>query len=168
MNVTEEQFRELQRNVDGGKSSVVPTRPLSSGSRKPKAAERPVFDGPVDVTLTLHGHCPSKKNEWERGGAGKMFLSEEVTEQIGVLITQAMYHWRLPLPVEHPELTVTFFVAAKRQDRDGMFVTILDVLQKAGVLVNDNIKRNNARNVLEPCEFVSESEERVEIRIVKR
>ena len=167
--ITEAQFRELENNVrNGGLSSVTVPRPLSSGSRKTKPVKRAVFDGPVDVTLTLHGHCPSKKNDWERGGAGKMFLPAEVTAQIDTLITQALFHWRIGAPIEHPELTVTFYVVAQRQDRDGMFVTILDVLQKAGVIVNDNIKKNNARTILEPCIFVADGEEKVEIRLVKK
>lgn len=166
--ISEAQFRELQNNVaNGGKSSGVVPRPLSSGSRKSKP-KPVVFEGPVDVTLTLHGHCPSKKNDWERGGAGKMFLPAEVTAQIDTLITQALFHWRIGAPIEHPELTVTFFVAAKRQDQDGMYVTILDVLQKAGVLLNDNIKSNNGWKHLPPCEFVSVSDERVDIRVVKK
>ncbi len=166
--ISEAQFRELENNVaSAGKSSGIVPRPLSSGSRKSKPKPE-VFEGPVDVTLVLHGHCPSKKNDWQRGGSGKMFLPEEVTEQINVLITQAMYHWRIGAPIEHPELTVTFYVAAKRQDQDGMYVTILDVLQKAGVLLNDNIKSNNGWKYLPPCEFVSESEERVQVRVMKK
>lgn len=176
MNVTEAQLAELERNLKNISAMQLETidravnvtwvgpRPPSGRLRKPPVQ---TFDGPVDVVLTLHGHCPSKKNDWERGETG-MFLPKEVADQIKILITQAMYGWGLRGPVEHPELTVTFFVAAQRQDQDGMYVTILDVLQKAGVLVNDNIKRNNGRKVLEPCEFVSSSEERVEIRVVKK
>lgn len=172
MNFTESQFRELERNVQssgGGQGSAIIPRPLSSGSRKSKTEP---FAGPVDVTLKLYGHCPSKKNLWERGGTGKMFLPESVVEQISTLSMQAFHGWSaagMRLPVEHPELTVTFYVAAKRQDRDGMYVTVLDILQKVGVLVNDNIAKNNGANFLPPCEFVdSPSDERVEIRVVKK
>jgi Holliday junction resolvase RusA-like endonuclease len=176
MNVTEEQLRELERNIRNGaiaqcevienapKMTWVGPRPPAGGSRKPKVA---TFDGPLDVTLKLYGHCPSKKNEWQRGKAGKMFLPAEVTEQINTLTTQAMFHWGSRLPVEHPDVTIRFFVCARRQDEDGMWTAVLDCLQRAGVIVNDNVAHFNGRKVHEPCEFVSESEERVEIRLVK-
>lgn len=97
-----------------------------------------------------------------------MYLDSDVKQQIDTLTTQALFHWKQPGPVEHPALTVTFFVAAARQDQDGQYTTILDCLQAAGVLVNDNWARNNGRKILEPCVFVSESEERVEILVEKK
>jgi Holliday junction resolvase RusA-like endonuclease len=96
-----------------------------------------------------------------------MFLDSSVKRQIDDLTMQAMFHWRDSGPVEHPELTVRFFVHHARRDRDGMFTTLLDCLQAAGVLVNDNLANNNGRTILEPAEFVSEAEERVEILVVK-
>lgn len=167
--ISEAQFRELQNNVaSSGRSSVSVPRPLSSGSRKTKAAARTTFDGPVDVTLKLYGHCPSKKNLWSPRADGGFRLLPEIKEQIDALTTQALFGWSVHHPVEHPDLTVKFFVNAQRRDRDGMFVTVLDCLQAAGVLVNDNLAHNNGTTVLEPCEFVSVADERVEIRVVKK
>lgn len=164
VNLTEAQFRELQGNLGRADSAVGP-RPLSSGSRKAKPEP---FAGPVDVTLNLWGHCPSKKNLWKPGLNGQMFLDSDVKQQIDLLTMQALHGWRIEGPVDHPELTIKFFVNAQRRDRDGMFVTVLDCLQSAGVMVNDNLAHNNARTVLEPAEFVGLSDERVEIRVVKR
>jgi Holliday junction resolvase RusA-like endonuclease len=76
----------------------------------------------------------------------------------------ARSQWVRP-PVESPDMSFTFFVSAARRDRDGMLTTALDCLQEAGILVNDNIKRNNGRTVLEPCQFVSAAKERVEIEV---
>lgn len=126
-----------------------------------------VHEGPLDVTLVLYGHCPSKKNCWRRSEGGGMFIPEEEKSQINILTTQALLQWGRRDPVEHPDVTVKFFVAAKRQDEDGMWTTVLDCLQKAGVLVNDNLAKFNGRKVHEPAEFVSEQKERVEIRMVK-
>lgn len=143
----------------------------STGVRAPSVKtkrDRRVFDGPLDVTLVLYGHCPSKKNAWERGGTGKMFIPKEVADQIAALTIQAVFQWPKLFPVEHPNVTVRFFVCAARQDEDGMWTTILDCLQKAGVILNDNIARFNGRKVHEPCEFVDAADERVEIRLEKK
>lgn len=135
--------------------------------RKPKTIKLEPVSGPLEWSVTVHGHCPSKKNLWERRQAGVMVLPKEVKEQIAALTTQIMFAWRHPGPVEHPEITVKFYVGAKRQDRDGMYTTIQDCLQNAGVLVNDNIAHNDGRIVIEPCEVVPMAEERVEITIRK-
>ncbi len=162
MNWTQEQLDEFYRNR--GQPSIVNAGAQPRTARKPK---REVYDGPIDETLELWGHCPSKKNLWQRARAGKMFLSTEVKAQIDTLTTQAMFLWKQRPPIEHPEITVTFFVRDARRDRDGMFTTLLDCLQAAGVLVNDNIAHNGGRTVLEPCQFVEESQEHTVIRIVR-
>jgi hypothetical protein len=168
VNITEAQFRELQQNISGARSAGERARKETT-----KSPKKSVYEGPLDITLILYGHCPSKKNGWKRGGAGKMYIPEEMKEQIESLTTQAMFGWSSALksecaPVEHPDITVKFFVAAKRQDEDGQWTTILDCLQKAGVLLNDNYASFNSRKVHEPAEFVEVSEEKVEIRLVKR
>lgn len=143
----------------------------STGVRAPSVKtkrDRRVFDGPLDVTIVLHGHCPSKKNLWRRGAAGGMFLDADVKAQIDVLTTQALFQWPHLLPITHPNVTVRFFVSAARQDEDGLWTTILDCLQKAGVILNDNIAHFNGRKVHEPCEFVDTADERVEIRLEKK
>lgn len=134
----------------------------------PKVARPEPVSGPLSVTLVLHGHCPSKKNLWQRGGSGAMFLATEVKDQIALLTQQAIFGWQFGAPVRHPDLTVTFYVRDARRDRDGMFVTLLDCLQEAGVLVNDNLAQNNGRTILEPAMFVKPEDERVEILICKK
>lgn len=168
MNVTEEQFRELQNNVAGGsKTSGSVPHPPSGGSRKPKPV---TFDGPVDVTLILHGHCPSKKSNYRTAEGGRLISTPETKAQMEALTLQAMFQWSqaVGLPVDHPEVTTTFYVRSGRSDEDGKYVTLMDVLQKAGVIVNDNHYRFNGRKIHEPSVFVKDGEEKVEIRIVKR
>ena len=164
MNITEAQFEELQRNVSGN-SSLVP-RPPSGGSRKSKPI---TFDGPVDVTLTLHGHCPSKKSNYRTAEGGRLISTPETKAQMEALTLQAMFQWSraVGLPVDHPEVTTTFYVRSGRSDEDGKSVTLMDILQKAGIIVNDNVAHFNGRKVHESCVIVPDGEEKIEIRIRK-
>lgn len=149
------------------RSGAISQAPEDKRVGHPKPIRPEPVSGPLSVSLVLHGHCPSKKNLWTPNATGGFRLMPEVKDQIEVLTTQALFHWKQTGPVEHPDITVTFFVHHARRDRDGMFVTILDCLQEAGVLVNDNLKWNNGRTILEPCVFVEPKDERVEILIEK-
>lgn len=93
------------------------------------------------MTLLLEGPIPCKKSLYRRGRNG-LFLDREVKAAIDCLILQAKHQWRVS-PIEHPEVTVTFRVLDRRSDRDGKLATVLDVLQKAGVVANDNIAHFN-------------------------
>lgn len=185
MNFTEAQFEELQKNLRNSAlgalaergpnppdiSGLAP-RPLSSGSRKSKP-KPVVFGGPLDVTLVLHGHCPSKKSDYRTTETGRLILTPETKAEIQALTFQAMYQWGAPgvgarAPVDHPEVTTTFYVRSGRSDEDGKYLTLMDVLQHAGVIVNDNIAHFNGRKVHEPCVFVLSGDERVDIRVVKK
>ncbi len=152
-------------------SVVSDDEPKAHRPQKIKSVKPTPVSGPLDVTLVLWGHCPSKKSNYRVSGSGGLITDPETKAQMEVLTLQAMLQWsRFSLdgaPVEHPEVTTTFFVASARQDEDGMYVTLMDVLQKAGVFVNDNIKRFNGRKIHEPCEFVSVADERVEITVRK-
>ena len=165
MGISEAELEQLLRNT--GKL-LLNDAGVSRAPHPQRAAKPQPVEVPINGRLVLYGHCPSKKNMWERREAGRMVLPKEVKEQIDTLTTQALFGWKYPGPVESPDITVRFFVAAKRQDQDGMYTTILDCLQAAGVLVNDNIAHNNGRKILEPCEFVDASDERGEIIIVSR
>jgi Holliday junction resolvase RusA-like endonuclease len=112
--------------------------------------------------ITLRGHTPSKKNLYRRSKNGRLFLNEEVKAQIDGLILQANSQWRAK-PLEHPDVSVTFFVRDARGDRDNKWATISDVLQVANVIVNDNVARFNGRLVIQPA--VIDTEERVVIEL---
>jgi hypothetical protein len=102
------------------------------------------------VTITLRGPIPCKKSLYRRGKSGGLFLDTKVKAAIDALILQAQWRWHSG-PLEHPEITVTFQVLDRRSDRDGKLATVLDVLQKAGVILNDNIAHCNGRIVIEPA-----------------
>lgn len=116
------------------------------------------------MTIIMRGTCPAKKNLWKRGKSGRMYLNDDVRAQIDTLTVQAESQWGRE-PLEHPDMEVRFYVATKRRDRDGMFTTVLDCLQAAGVLRNDNLAHNNGKTVLHPAQFVREGKERVEVEI---
>lgn len=114
------------------------------------------------MELILSGQCPSKKNMYRRSKNGGMFLNREVVAQIDALILQARAQWGRG-PIAHPDLEFTFYVKDRRGDRDNKLGTCMDVLQKAGVLLNDNIASSNGRLVILPA--VVDKSERVVIRI---
>ena len=99
-----------------------------------------------EIALRFNGAVPSKKNAWKRGRNG-MFIDEE-TKQIIFAITLAFTtQWKLQgqyEPLSRPPfwftLDFTLGVTHHRQDSDNMVTTLLDCLQKAGVLRNDNTK----------------------------
>lgn len=168
--MTEDEFQDLCIRIGPIGAMAAETIEMSPkapwvGPRPPKRPES--ISGPLSVLLTLHGHCPSKKNGWRMAG-DRMVIPAEMKAQIEVLTMQALFQWGLRGPVNHPDVTVRFFVCAARQDEDGMWTTVLDCLQKAGVLVNDNIKHFNGWKHHAPCEFVSEADERVEILVEKK
>lgn len=75
----------------------------------------------------------------------------QTTADIRALVLLTRVQWRGREPLEHPHMAVTFYVRDKRADRDNKLTCLLDVLQEAGVIVNDNIKRFNGRLVIEPA-----------------
>lgn len=94
-----------------------------------------------------------------------MFLNKDVKALLESLILQARSQWGCQPPVTHPEMRVTFSFSSGRPDRDNRLTAILDCLQKAGVILNDNAKQFNGRLTLEPARFVKAGKEQVEVEI---
>ena len=91
------------------------------------------------MKLTLKGFVPSKKNLLRRSKNGGMYRKADVVCQIDWLTLQAANQW-IGKSVEYPVISMHFVCADYRRDLDNMGTTILDCLQKAGVIVNDNLK----------------------------
>ena len=117
---------------------------------------------PVEHTITLHGHCPSKKNLWKRGKNNRTYIDAAVKSQIDSLTLQASAQWPDP-PVKHPEIDVTFYVRDARPDRDNKLTTLFDCLREAGIIANDNIASFNGTVILRPA--VIDKRERVIVRM---
>ena len=95
------------------------------------------------ITLRYTGPIPSKKNAWKSGRGGRRYIDEETKQLIFAMTLAFAAGWRKAgrtEPVSRPELHIRLFVTHDRQDSDNMVTTVLDCLQAAGVLVNDNTR----------------------------
>ena len=118
-------------------------------------------DKQLGVRLLLRGPVPSKKNNLRRGEHGNMFTRGDSTQTIGALIAQARSQYR-DEPIARAAVHCTFYVPTGRADGDNKLTTILDVLQKAGIIQNDNALRCPSGGYL--C-VIGESEERTEVEV---
>jgi Holliday junction resolvase RusA-like endonuclease len=118
------------------------------------------------MILRLAGPVPSKKNLYRRGKNGTLFLDREVRHQIDNLVLQAQAQWGARGPIEHPDLRILLRVTAARADRDNKLTCLMDVLQDAGILRNDNIARSNGTITLLPA--IVGPVEATEIEIIHR
>ena len=92
-------------------------------------------------TLTFPGHCPAKKSLYRRKKGGGLFLNSEVRQKIDRLEWLAREQWAPRPPLKFCEdIKGYFFVLHFKGDMDGKWATILDVLEKARVIRNDNMK----------------------------
>lgn len=113
------------------------------------------------IHIRLKGIIPPKKSKYRLGidrrtGRARMFHSEHVKAQIDWLILQAKQQWK-HLPTRHPDMSFQFYLRSRRKDIDSLKTTLLDVFQKAGILVNDNVRHNNGRVETLPA-IISEEE----------
>jgi len=101
-------------------------------------------------SITLPGAMIAHKNMWMRSKHG-MRLPDEAKDYMATCAMIARAAWSHGAPARHPRMTVEFHVKSGRIDRDGMFVTVNDILQKAGVIQNDNVKHFNGELTILPA-----------------
>jgi hypothetical protein len=103
-------------------------------------------DGRKSAVICLRGKIPSKKNSLRPGnkpGGPGFRYADGVKAAMVDLQAQVTIQWgRLPAVI-HPDYEIRLQVANEAHDRDGMETTILDVLKKAGVIVDDSVKYFN-------------------------
>lgn len=122
------------------------------------------------VKLVLIGDLPCKKNRIRTGKGSRGHYAPGVKETLIDLQTQAAIQWRdrngkLP-PLEHPYVIEQMYIFNPAKDRDGIWTTILDVLKKAGVIIDDSIRHYNGPEHRHPAILVkSIRDERIEILI---
>lgn len=121
---------------------------------------------PIQATLTLRGPCPSKKNLYRRSKDGRLFLDHDVKMRLDSLTVQARSQWGSQPPLKHPEMKVTFYFSSGRPDRDNRLSAVLDCLQEAGVIPNDNVSQFNGPVTIMPAVIVSAGKERVDIEVM--
>lgn len=107
--------------------------------------------------ITLFGQLISKKNMYMPRTVGKgknmkvIFIkNSQLQSKLDALACQIPADMR-DLKLQNPDIRLEMTVAHQSGDQDGAYTTLLDILVSAGVLYNDNIKRNNGRKILEPC-----------------
>jgi Holliday junction resolvase RusA-like endonuclease len=91
------------------------------------------------MRLELEGHVPSKANQWARGKRGT-YIPPGTALELQALQFQLNAQWSGKRPMVHPDICIEFHLKNPLQDRDGALKSILDLLQAAGVIHNDNIK----------------------------
>lgn len=101
------------------------------------------------VELSLIGPFPSKKNAWRHAKAGRVYLPAQQQADIDALVIQAQSAKRkidrkfiTELVGKRLKVMATFRVQNELKDLDNVFTTILDVLQKAGIIENDRLVRS--------------------------
>lgn len=137
----------LRHHVPGDAVSV-PVRGVreESGCRVQQArlGEAEAQDGAAEgrvrtETLSLTGHVPSKKNNYRRTRSGGLMVDPEIQSHINALVDEARLKWGKRQPFKKAIIAADFYVRDRRADLDNKYVTLSDVLVKAGVLANDNI-----------------------------
>lgn len=97
-----------------------------------------------DYIIELSFDCISKKNSYQQTKSGRRFKPKRVVD--GELIALSQIPAELvDLKLKHPRIEFQAFIPKKSWslDIDGVFTTILDILVKAGILAQDNIRNCN-------------------------
>jgi hypothetical protein len=101
---------------------------------------------------------PSKKNMLKPrapGSRGRAYhYDTETSALLDATIAWLRKAWAPRLPVESPLVQVHYFVLHRRQDRDGIWTTVLDCCKKAGVIHDDNIRWFNGYVIHHPAVLV--------------
>lgn len=93
-----------------------------------------------------------------------MFRDHAVSACIDALAQQIPAAYR-NLRLEHPVVLWQFTMPVRRQDRDNMKTTILDILKTTGVIQDDNIAHYNGKEVMLPAIIRPGEEPSVRIRL---
>lgn len=102
------------------------------------------------IELTLQGRVPSKKNAWRRKEGQRAYLPPQIKADIEALEWEALSARNKLVPSDREEIlgarrlraTAIFYVKKEVVDLDNAWTTLLDVLQKAGIITNDKLVRS--------------------------
>ncbi len=101
----------------------------------------------MSIILELKGTIPSKKNAWRSNPRGRSYLPEQIQADIDALVIQAQNQRHLhpvePLKGKKLYVGAVYYGSVVGKDVDNCYTTLLDVLQKAGIIENDNMVREN-------------------------
>lgn len=92
--------------------------------------------------FVLRGPVPSKKNKWRiRANSSIGITDEKVLQEIESLILQARIAWGYQPPMAYFQVVFGLVVKSAGTDLDNKLGCLMDVLQKARVIQNDNVNR---------------------------
>ena len=106
------------------------------------------------IAIRLTGPIPSKKNLWKRGTKG-LYIPADTQKELEALLWQ-FKKYRPKKPIEK-QVTIKMAIYTKtmRQDAGNISETVLDLLQKSGILKNDrladDVHYTRARGVEDVC-----------------
>lgn len=119
------------------------------------------LDGvPKDLVQVIKGKVPSKSNQ-NRIGKGKFFKSQDVSNYESSFLWQCGKYRNKNISTWF-ELYIDVYYASNRQDLDNSFKVILDCLQTAKAITNDN----KCVRIISEKRFSKEP--RIEFAIIKR
>ena len=103
------------------------------------------------IIITIRGYC-SKKNRKAPNANGRGLHIEPKTQQMIQRMEIQVPGSVRDLKLDNPEVEWFFTYTNARVDKDGIITTVLDILQKYGVILNDNVKRFNGKQTIWPAE----------------
>lgn len=90
------------------------------------------------LDLVLEGEIPSKKNGYMPNGKGGRYIPADMQTDIDALMWQ-LKPQRPARPISGPmSIAVEFTTKSKKLDADNRYTTLQDILQKIGIIENDN------------------------------
>lgn len=85
------------------------------------------------------GNVPSKSNKYIPVAKGRMIKSKEVKDYETAFILQLPPEWKKLNIINPFSCEVSFYFRSYASDLDGGWKIVLDCLQRAGVIKNDNL-----------------------------
>ena len=103
------------------------------------------------IILIFRGYC-SKKNRKAPNANGRGLHMEPKTRQMIQRMELQVPGSVRDLNLEHPDMEWRFTYTNAGVDKDGIITTVLDILQRYRVIVNDNIAHLNGKQTIWPAE----------------
>lgn len=118
-------------------------------------------------TIRIEGLPSGKKNALRPSGRGrKLHYDSGLRRALDACALQAQVQWAGKRALRHPHITMRASGYSLRVDRDNMLTVCLDVLVKAGILVDDRASECNGWLHIAP--LADGVEPRVEITLEER
>lgn len=115
---------------------------------------------PIHYTFIVLGEIPVKKNNYRVSYSGGVYTDRDVKDTIDDITNQLAYARKRPKPSldKEFEMKVDIFTSNPRKDLDGMVTTLLDCLQKAEIIKNDNllVHEDNRKHIVTSAKAIIE------------